>query len=80
MGNFLLNIAPEIIYTICGLVSIDCAFRALKNKEAKIRTFLIWGILGVIFILGKLIPSAFIGALLVVMGFLTATKQVKMEQ
>ncbi len=78
MGDFLTYIAPEIIYTLCGLVSLDCAIRALKNDKAKIGTFLFWAILGVIYIGGKHIPSSVIGALLLVMGTLTITKQVQM--
>ncbi len=77
MGDFLTYIAPELIYTLCGLVSLDCAFRALKNEEAKYGTFIFWAILGVIYIFGKLIPSEITGGLLLVMGALTITKQVK---
>lgn len=46
----------EIIYILCGLVSISVAIRGLKNEKAKIGTFLFWFILGIIFILGKTIP------------------------
>lgn len=78
MGEFLTNVAPEIFYILCGLVSLDCAFRSLKNEKAKYGTALFWALLGIIFIFSKLIPSAIIGGLLVVMGCLTATNQVKM--
>ena len=58
----------EIIYILCGLVSINVAIRGLKNEKAKIGTFLFWFILGIIFILGKTIPYAVTGGLLVVLG------------
>ena len=77
MGEFL-NIATEVVYVLCGLVSVATAFRALKNEQARIGTFLFWFILGVIFILGKLLPSELVGALLLAMGVLSATKQVRM--
>ena len=77
MAEFLKFMAPEIIYTLCGFVSLDCAFRATKNENSRIGTSLFWFILGMIFVFGKLIPSAVVGGLLVVMGLLTVTKQVK---
>lgn len=78
MANFMTNIAPEIIFTLCGLVSLDAAWRGLKNEKAKYGTALFWSILGIIFIFGKMIPYAVTGGLLCVMGVLTVTKQVQM--
>ena len=46
------NIA-EIIYILCGLVSVATAIRGLKNEKAKIGTFLFWFILGITFIFWK---------------------------
>ena len=80
MSEFLGVYLPEFFYALCGLVSFDTALRATKNKEARIGTSLFWTILGIIFVFGKLIPSVVIGGLLVVMGCLTATKQVRMGQ
>ena len=37
----------EFIYILCGLISILTAFRGLKNKEARIGTFLFWFLVGV---------------------------------
>lgn len=54
--KLLLNNIAEIIYALCGLISISTAIRGLKNEKAKIGTFLFWLILGVIFIAGKFIP------------------------
>ena len=78
MATFLTVYLPEIVFFFCGLVSIDCAFRALKNEKNQITTFIFWLSLGVIFIFGKLIPGEIVGGLLLVMGLLTATKQVSM--
>lgn len=71
---------PEIFYSLCGFVSINAAIRALKNTKAKYGTVLFWGILGFIFIFGKVIPYRVTGMLLVFMGTLTVTHQVQMGQ
>ena len=39
----------EFIYILCGLISILTAFRGLKNKEARIGTFLFWFLGGIIY-------------------------------
>lgn len=75
--KLLLNNIAEIIYALCGLISISTAIRGLKNEKAKIGTFLFWLILGVIFIAGKLIPYKVTGALLLVLGAITVTGQLK---
>ena len=71
------NILSEIIYILCGLVSISTAFRGLKNEKAKIGTFLFWFILGVIFILGNAVPYEVTGALLIILGLITVTNQLQ---
>ena len=71
------NILSEIIYILCGLVSISTAFRGLKNEKAKIGTFLFWFILGVIFILGNTVPYEVTGALLIILGLITVTNQLQ---
>lgn len=78
MVDFMTKVAPEIAYTLCGLVSFNTAIRALKNEKAKIGTALFWAILSIIFIFGNAIPYEVTGGLLLVMGFLTVTRQVKM--
>lgn len=78
MAKFLGLYLPELFYVLCGLVCFDTAFRARKNEKAKIGTILFWTLTGLIFMLGKLLPSALIGGMLVVMGCLTVTKQVSM--
>ena len=75
--KLLLNNIAEIIYALCGLISISTAIRGLKNEKAKIGTFLFWLILGVIFIAGKFIPYKVTGALLLVLVTITVTGQLK---
>lgn len=77
MTDFLGIYFPEFFYVLCGLVCFDTAFRARKNEEAKIGTILFWVLTGIIFMLGKVLPSVMVGAMLVVMGCLTVTKQVR---
>ena len=78
MTDFLANIAPEIFYALCGLVCLDAGWRAFrKNDKAKYGTALFWVLVGVIFILGKWIPSTITGGILVVMGILTVSGQVR---
>lgn len=78
MANFLGVYLPELFYVLCGIVCFDTAFRARKNEKAKVGTILFWTLTGLIFMLGKLLPSALTGGMLVVMGCLTVTKQVSM--
>lgn len=78
MTDFLGIYFPEFFYVLCGLVCFDTAFRARKNEEAKAGTILFWTLTGLIFMLGKILPSAVVGGMLVIMGCLTVTKQVKM--
>ena len=71
----LLKLLTQIIYILCGLVSISTGIRGLKNEKAKIGTFLFWTILGIIFIFGEAIPYKVTGGLLVVLAIITVTKQ-----
>lgn len=78
MTDFLGIYFPEFFYVLCGVVCFDTAFRARKNEEAKVGTILFWTLTGIIFMLGKILPPAAVGGMLVIMGCLTVTKQVKM--
>ncbi|MBD5474109.1 MAG: DUF979 domain-containing protein [Lachnospiraceae bacterium] len=78
MTDFLGIYFPEFFYVLCGVVCFDTAFRARKNEEAKVGTILFWTLTGIIFMLGKILPPAAVGGMLVIMGGLTVTKQVKM--
>lgn len=71
----LLKLLTQIIYILCGLVSISTGIRGLKNEKAKIGTFLFWTILGIIFIFGEAIPYKVTGGLLVILAIITVTKQ-----
>lgn len=74
------NVLLEIFYMMIGLyMGITMVF-TLKdsNHKTRIGTALFWGILSVIFIFGKFIPSEIIGLLIVVIAILSATKQINM--
>ena len=73
----LLKLLTQIIYILCGLVSISTGIRGLKNEKAKIGTFLFWTILGIIFIFGEAIPYKVTGGLLVILAIITVTKQLQ---
>lgn len=68
----------EVLYILAGLVSIITAYYAFKDEKhpSRIGTALFWGLFGLIFIVGKYLPSAVVGAILLVMGVLTAMKKV----
>ncbi|MDU5108159.1 MULTISPECIES: DUF979 domain-containing protein [unclassified Clostridium] len=72
------NILLEIFYIMVGLFFILTMMFTLKDKNHKTRygTSLFWGILGVIFILGEIIPSVITGSLIVVIGVLAAFNQI----
>lgn len=77
----------EFIYILCGLISILTAFRGLKNKEGRMGTFLFWFLVGIMFAFGgflvKYMPEQggiIVGAMLVICGVLTLTKQVKIGE
>ena len=77
MTNFLGVYFPEFFYVLCGLVCFLTAFREKKNESARLGTMLFWALTGIIFMFGKVLPSAVVGAMLIAMGCLTVTKQVK---
>ncbi|MFR1709384.1 MAG: DUF979 domain-containing protein [Clostridium sp.] len=76
LSNFLL----EIFYALVGFLMISLAAYTFTNKEhkARIGTSIFWSILGVIFIAGPYIPANIVGVLIIVLGCLTVSKQVKM--
>ena len=78
--KILFNNLSEIIYVLCGLVSISTAIRGLKNEKAKIGTFLFWFLLGLIFICGKYIPYVYTGGMLIALGLITVTNQLQMKK
>lgn len=78
MNNFIYTYGSEIVYILCGLVCVNTGFRALKNDDGIIHTFLFWNVVGIIFMFGKYIPNEYTGMLLVFMGCLSVTKKVQM--
>lgn len=73
------SILLEVFYVCVGLLMYLVAFNIVKNPNspARVGTTLFWGILGTIFVFGSLLPGTIVGLLLVGIGILTATKQVK---
>lgn len=70
----------EFFYVIVGLLMYLVAFNVFRCAEnkARIGTTLFWAILGTIFVFGSYIPGTLVGILLLIIGALTATKQVKL--
>ena len=74
MGDFLL----EIFYILVGLLMYLVSFFVFKDTthQTRLGTTAFWVILGSIFIFGSYIPGTVVGVMLLVLGVLTATKQV----
>lgn len=72
------NVLLEIFYMMIGLYMGITMIFTLKdsNHKTRIGTASFWGILSVIFIFGKFIPSEIIGLLIVLIAILSATKQI----
>ena len=76
----MVNTLLEIMYIICGIILIVCGVYALFDKEnsKKLGTACFWIIFGFIFMAGPYINPVIVGVLLLIMGILTATKNVKL--
>lgn len=74
------DILLEIFYIMIGLLMVLTTIFTLKDKNHKTRlgTATFWAILAAIFIFGNFIPSVVTGILIVVIGLLSAFKQVNM--
>lgn len=72
------NILLEIFYIMIGILMVLTTIFTLKDKNHKTRlgTAAFWAILATIFIFGKFIPSIITGILLVIIGILSAFKQI----
>lgn len=72
------NILLEIFYIMIGLLMVLTTIFTLKDKNHKTRlgTATFWSILAAIFIFGEFIPSVVTGILIVIIGLLSAFKQV----
>ncbi len=73
------SVLLEIFYVCVGLLMYLVAFNIIKDHTSptRIGTTLFWAILGTIFTFGSLLPGTVVGILLIIIGILTATKQVK---
>jgi len=71
--------ALEILYILAGLVAMVAAVLSFKDRSLKTRygTALFWAILSITFVFGKILSPTIVGILVLIMGILTATKQVK---
>ncbi|WP_297405981.1 DUF979 domain-containing protein [uncultured Cetobacterium sp.] len=70
----------EMMYVLCGIVLIVSGIYSIIDKEnpKRIGSGMFWFIFGFLFIGGPYISPVVVGALLLVMGVLSATKQVSM--
>ncbi|WP_040214895.1 DUF979 domain-containing protein [Clostridium polynesiense] len=69
----------EGFYILSGIIMLITVYFVAKDSKNKdrITTAIFWGILGVIFIFGKIIPPALVGGAIVIMGILTLLNKVK---
>lgn len=74
------NILLESFYVLTGIIMLVTAFITIKDEKhtAKLGSAAFWTILAFIFIFGKWLPYSVVGGLLLALGGLTVTKQVKM--
>ncbi len=74
----MVNTILEIMYVLCGLVCLATAYYSYVDTELKTRygTVAFWVLLAFTFVAGPHVPPAIIGAVVVLMGILTATRQV----
>ena len=72
------NTLLQIFYMMLGLyMGLTMVFTIKdKNHKTRIGTALFWGILSAVFMFGDYIPSQIVGALVIVIAVLSATKQI----
>lgn len=72
------NTLLQIFYIMIGLyMGLTMVFTLKdKNHKTRIGTSLFWGILSAVFMFGDYIPSQIVGALVIVIAVLSATKQI----
>ena len=75
----LTNNLLEFFYILTGLIMLTSTVFILRDAKhpARYGSAAFWAILGIIFMAGKYIPSAIIGGMVVVLGILTFSNQVK---
>ena len=72
------NTLLKIFYIMIGLyMGLTMVFTIKdKNHKTRIGTALFWGILSAVFMFGDYIPSQIVGAFVIVIAVLSATKQI----
>lgn len=82
----MIEISAEVVralsltmFILVGLICVALGMHALQSpgQDAKIGTAVFWFIVGIAFIFGEWIPDVVVGALVVLLALLSATKQVK---
>lgn len=72
------SLVLEIFYALTGFLLIACGVIVFNDKENKTRFggAAFWFIIGILFAFGKLLPAEFSGVLILILGVLSAFKQV----
>ncbi|MBA8760267.1 DUF979 family protein [Staphylococcus schleiferi subsp. coagulans] len=82
MSQHTINQILEIFYILIGLQFIYTAWRVYRNplNQKRMGTVLFWCLLGALFMVGPYIPNWLNGSLVLFMGLLTITKNVRVGQ
>ena len=72
------SLVLEVFYALTGFLLIACGVIVFNDKENKTRFggAAFWFIIGILFAFGKLLPAEFSGVLILILGVLSAFKQV----
>lgn len=75
----MVNTILEVMYIFCGIVLIVSGVYAFNDKQnpKRLGSSLFWTLFGILFMAGPYLNKALVGAILLIMGILTATKNVK---
>lgn len=81
MSQHTLDMILECFYILIGLQLLYTAYRAFRdpNQGKRIGTALFWILLAITFIFGPHIPNVVNGAIILLMGLLTLTRQVTIK-
>ncbi|MBM6782762.1 DUF979 family protein, partial [Bacteroides mediterraneensis] len=68
----------EVVYILIGVVAIYAGLRNLTDKtnEKRVGSAVFWCVLGLLFVVGRWIPSTWVGVLVVVMVIPAIFRQV----
>lgn len=75
----MVNKILELMYIICGIVLVVSGIYAFKDEKntKRVGSGIFWILFGILFMAGPYMNKVLVGAVLLVMGALTATKNVK---